>query len=83
MVIIVALKFAVSSHFPLPKNSHTSFPFSQMARQVIEEPIEDKINRMYVCPVLDVDRFSHRKNEKGNRNRDCALGCSIEVIDTT
>ena len=41
-VSIVALKFAMSSHFPLPKNfSPSLFPLFQMARaarRVIENP---------------------------------------------
>ena len=33
-VTTVVLKLAMSSHFPLPKNPHSSFRLSQMVRQV-------------------------------------------------
>ena len=60
-VTIVALKFAMSSHFPLPKNfSPSLFPLFQIARaarRVIENPRQ----MIKSCPVLFCS--SHRKNE--------------------
>ena len=60
-VTILALKFAMSSHFPLPKIlSPSLFPLFQMARaarRVIENPRQ----MIKSCPVLFCS--SHRKNE--------------------
>ena len=60
-VTIVALKFAISSHFPLPKFfSPSLFPLFQMARaarRVIENPRQT----IKSCPVLYCS--SHRKTE--------------------
>ena len=57
----VSLKFAMRSHFPLPKFfSPTLFPLFQMARaarRVIENPRQ----MIKSCPVLFCS--SHRKNE--------------------
>ena len=60
-VMIVALKFGMSSHFPLPKFfSPSLFPLFQMARaarRVIEKPRQ----MIKSCPVLFCS--SHRKTE--------------------
>ena len=61
-VTMVALKFAMSSHFPLPKifRPQALFPLFQMApaaRRVIENPRQ----MIKSCPVLF--RSSHRKTE--------------------
>ena len=60
-VTIVALKFAMSSHFPLPKFfSPSLYPLFQMARaarRVIENPRQ----MIKSCPVLFCS--SHRKTE--------------------
>ena len=70
MVTIVVLKFAMSSHFPLPNNSHPLFRLSQTARRVIEDP-----RKMveYAWPILDCS--SHRKKWikliPRNRRRNC------------
>ena len=79
-VITVALKFAMSSHFPLPNNfSPTLFPLFQMARaarRVIENPRQT----IKSCPVLLF--FPSKKWIKlipktiGNRKTDCAWGGS-------
>ena len=79
-VTIVALKFAMSSHFQLPKFfSPTLFPLFQMARaarRVIENPRQ----MIKSCPVLFF--FPSKKWIKlipktiGNRKRDCAWGGS-------
>ena len=60
-VTIVALKFAMSSHFPLPKFfSPTLFPLLQMARAA-RPVIENPRQMIKSCPVLLCS--SHRQNE--------------------
>ena len=63
-VTIVALKFAMSSHFPSPKNfSPSLFPLFQMARaarRVIENPRQ----MIKFCPVLFCS--SHEKMNQIN-----------------
>ena len=62
-VTIVAMKFAMSSHFPLPKFFSPSLfllfqmPMARAARRVIEDPRQ----MIKSCPVLFCS--SHRKNE--------------------
>ena len=62
MVAMLALKFATSSHSPLPKNATLLFRLSHMmlaraAQRVIENP------RQMICPVL-VERKRERERER-------------------
>ena len=67
MVAMLALKFAISSHFPLPKNVALLFRLSHMmlaraAQRVIENP------RQMICPVL-VERKRERERERERKWR--------------
>ena len=78
---MVALKFAISSHFPLPKifRPQALFPLFQMARAA-RRVIENSRQMIKFCPVLFF--FPSKKRIKlipktiGNRKRDCAWGGS-------
>ena len=87
MVTVVALKFAMKSHFPLPKNvavfngsdslsSRSSFCFCQMAWQGIESP--KQTIEFSGCTILLLIEKMNQINSKtiGNRKRNCAWGCA-------
>ena len=78
MVTIVALKFAMSSHFSFPKNPHSLFWLSQMVRRVIEDPRQmiDKWSNIcllgrseIVLPIKNMNQINTKNYWKSLNNR--------------
>ena len=61
-VTIVALNFAMSSHFPLPNISSSAlFPVFQMARaarRVIENPRQNPAQSYFVLPIEKLNQIN-------------------------